>query len=77
MENLWKRLKPAVKKQILAGEEQYPYMVKEVKGALEANIFWSDLPISAVKQVVNFSHDCLLDVSMNDFMWGDKFIKKA
>tara|TARA_R100001163_G_C5039384_1_gene177868 strand:+ start:163 stop:396 length:234 start_codon:yes stop_codon:yes gene_type:complete len=77
MENLWQRLKPTVKKQILAGEEKYPYMVKEVKVALEANIFWSDLPISTVKQVVNFSHDCLLDVSMNDFMWGDKFIKKA
>ena len=77
MENLWKRLKPTVKKQILAEEEQYPYIVKEVKNELKDNKFWSDLPIRTVKQVVNFSHDCLLDVSMNDFMWGDKFIKKA
>ena len=77
MENLWKRLKPAVKKQILAEEEQYPYMVKEIKCHLEGNKFWNDLPVSAVKQVINFSHNSLLDASMNDFMWGEKFIKKA
>ena len=77
MENLWKRLKPAVKKQILAEEEQYPYMVKEIKDKLEDNKFWNDLPVSTVKQVINFSHNSLLDASLNDFMWGDKFIKKA
>ena len=77
MENLWKRLKPAVKTKILAEEKQYPYMVKEIKSHLESNKFWNDLPVCAVKQVINFSHDCLLDASINDFMWGEKFIKKA
>jgi len=77
MENLWKRLKPTVKKQILAEEVQYPYMVKEIKNHLEGNKFWTDLPVGTVKQVINFSHNSLLDVSIADFMWGNKFIKKA
>ena len=77
MENLWKRLKPAVKKQILAEKEQYPYLVNEVKDELEKNKFWSNLPVNTIRQVINFSHDSIFDVSMHDFMWGDKFIKKA
>ena len=77
MDNLWKRLKPAVKKQILAEKELYPYLVNDVKKDLENNKFWQELSIRTVKQVVNFSHDCLLDISMNDIMWGDKFIKEA
>jgi len=77
MENLWQRLKPEIKSNILTDEEEYPYTIKSLKHQLENNHFWTDLPVGTVKQVVNFSHDCLLDVSMTDFMWGDKFIKKA
>lgn len=77
MENLWKRLKPAVKKQILAEKEEYPYLVNDVKTQLENNKFWTDLPIGTARQVVNFSHNSVFDVSMTDFMWGDLFIEKA
>mgnify|MGYP003154602204 CR=1 FL=1 len=77
MQNLWQRLKPAVKKQILAEEKQYPYLFNEVKDELEKNKFWTDLPVGTIRQVINFSHDSMFDVSMSDFMWGDKFIKKA
>jgi hypothetical protein len=77
MENLWQRLKPAVKKQILAEKDLYPNLVNEVKVRLENNNFWNDLPITTARQVINFTHDSVYDISMNDFMWGDKFIKKA
>ena len=77
MENLWKRLKPAVKKQILAEKNEYPYLVKDVKTQLENNKFWTDLPIGTARQVVNFTHTNVFDVNMHDFMWGDLFIKKA
>ena len=77
MENLWKRLKPAVKKQILAEKDEYPYLVNDVKTALEAEKFWSHLPINTARQVINFTHSSVYDVSMTDFMWGDLFIKKA
>lgn len=77
MDNLWKRLKPAVKSKILAEKNEYPYLVKDVKTQLENNKFWTDLPIGTARQVVNFSHDSVFEVSMIDFMFGDLFIKKA
>lgn len=77
MDNLWKRLKPAVKSKILAEKDEYPYLVKDVKDQLEKHTFWSDLPIGTCRQVVNFSHDSVYEVSMLDFMFGDKFVKKA
>ena len=77
MDNLWKRLKPAVKSKILAEKDEYPYLVEDVKTQLKKHTFWTDLPIGTARQVVNFSHDNFYDVSMNDFVWGDSFIKKA
>jgi hypothetical protein len=77
MENLWKRLKPAVKTKILAEKDEYPYLVNDVKTQLENNKFWTDLPVGTVRQVVNFSHNSVFEVSMTDFMFGDLFIKKA
>jgi hypothetical protein len=77
MENLWQRLKPAVKKQILAEKENYPYLVDEVKVNLEKNSWWNDLPVNTVRHIITFSHSSVLDASLNDFMWGEKFIKKA
>tara|TARA_R100001510_G_scaffold57329_1_gene65035 strand:+ start:689 stop:922 length:234 start_codon:yes stop_codon:yes gene_type:complete len=77
MDNLWKRLKPAVKTKILAEKDQYPYLVKDVKDQLQNHKFWTDLPIGTCRQVVNFSHDSVFDVPLMDFMYGDLFIKKA
>ena len=77
MENLWKRLKPAVKKQILAEEDQYPYMVNSLKNELKTNSFWTDLPIGTARQIINFSDDNLWKLDYTDIMWGEKWIKKA
>ena len=77
MDNLWKRLKPTVKSKILADKDKYPYLVEDVKTQLKNHKFWTDLPIGTCRQVVNFSHDSVYDVSLIDFMYGDLFIKKA
>ena len=77
MDNLWKRLKPAVKSKILADKDKYPYLVEDVKTQLKQHKFWTDLPIGTCRQVVNFSHDSVYDVPLIDFMYGDLFIKKA
>ena len=76
MDNLWKRLKPAVKSKILAEKDQYPYLVQDVKDQLKSHKFLTDLPIGTCRQVVNFTHDSVFSISMTDFMWGDLFIKK-
>ena len=77
MDNLWKRLKPAVKSKILAEKDEYPYLVEDVKTQLQNHKFWTDLPIGTCRQVVNFSHDSIFDVPLLEFMYGDLFIKKA
>ena len=77
MDNLWKRLKPAVKSKILAEKNEYPYLVEDVKTQLKQHKFWTDLPIGTCRQVVNFSHNSVYDVPLIDFMYGDLFIKKA
>ena len=77
MENLWKRLKPAVKKQILAEKDQYPYLVSSIKTQLENNNFWFDLSIDTARQVISFSHEDIFELSYTDIVLGDKFIKKA
>ena len=77
MDNLWKRLKPAVKSKILAEKTKYPYLVEDVKTVLKRENFWSNIPINTARQIINFTHDSVFNVSMNDFVWGDSFIKKA
>ena len=77
MENLWKRLKPAVKKQILAEEDQYPFLVGSIKTELKTKNFWTDLPVGTARQIINFSDDNLWKLDYTDIMWGEKWIKKA
>ena len=77
MENLWKRLKPAVKKQILAEKDEYPYLVGSIKTELKTKNFWTDLPVGTARQIINFSDDNLWKLDYTDIMWGEKWIKKA
>ena len=53
MDNLWKRLKPAVKSKILAEKEKYPYLVEDVKTVLKRETFWSNIPINTAEESVN------------------------
>ena len=77
MDNLWKRLKPAVKKQILAEEDQYPFLVGSIKTELKTKNFWTDLPVGTARQIINFSDENLWKLDYTDIMWGEKWIKKA
>ena len=76
MENLWQRLKPTVKKQVLANEKTYPYGVNNVKEQFKNNIFWSDLSIDTVKMFICYTHLYLSDISISDFTSGERFIIK-
>ena len=77
MENLWKQLKPAVRKQILADKDLYPMMINSCKEELEANIWWTDLSVQTVRYVATFTHNTLVSVSVDDLLWGRKFLKKS
>jgi hypothetical protein len=70
MENLWQRLKPSQKARILANKDNVPYLVDNVKNELKRKKFWDDLDVSTVRQVLSFTHNSVLDISMNDVYWG-------
>jgi len=77
MENLWQRLKPEIKSNILTDEEEYPYSIKSLKHQLKNNHFWTDLPVGTARSVISFSHENIFKLDYNDIMWGEKFIKNA
>jgi len=77
MENLWKQLKPAVRKQILADKDIYPMMINSCKEELEAKTWWTDLSIQTVRYVATFTHNTLVSVSVDDLLWGRKFLKNS
>lgn len=77
MENLWKQLKPAVKKKILADKNLYPMMIESCKKELESKMWWTDLSIQTVRYVATFTHNTLISVSIDDLLWGKKFLKKT
>ena len=77
MENLWKQLKPAVKKKILEDKNLYPMMIESCKKELESKMWWTDLSIQTVRYVVTLTHNTLISVSIDDLLWGKKFLKKT
>ena len=74
MENLWQRLKPSQKARILANKDNVPYLVDNVKNELKRKKFWDDLDVSTVRQVLSFTHNSVLDISMNDVYWGSSLL---
>tara|TARA_R110001592_G_scaffold67664_1_gene207438 strand:+ start:1937 stop:2179 length:243 start_codon:yes stop_codon:yes gene_type:complete len=76
MQNLWQRLKPAYKKSILSHNDEYPYLVNTIKQELESERWWRSVSVSIAQRVCIFTHDSILDASMNDVLYGEKFFKK-
>ena len=42
--------------------------------SLELHSFWSELTIDEVRTIVNHSHLSFVEISINDVLWGDKFL---
>jgi len=76
MKTLFERLKPEVKQSILDEAEKYPTTGNMIIDELKGNKFWNDLKVETVTRVVGFSHSTLLEVSIWDFVHGDKFLNK-
>jgi len=76
MENLWQRMKPTLKKNILDQQDLYPYSINALKDELQASYWWQDLPVSTVRSVINFSHENIFELSYVDILEGRKFINK-
>tara|TARA_R100000808_G_scaffold4717_1_gene14981 strand:+ start:1770 stop:2006 length:237 start_codon:yes stop_codon:yes gene_type:complete len=76
MKTLFERLKPEVKQGILDEIDRYPTTGNMIVEELKANKFWNDLKIETVTRIIGFTHITLLEVSLWDFIHGDKFLNE-
>ena len=74
MEKLYDKLKPEIKESIKKDLEKYPVTTDILLDSLKLHSFWSELTVDEVRTIINHSHISFARISMNDILWGDKFL---
>ena len=74
MENLYDKLKPEIQESIKKDLERYPVTTDMLLDSLKLHSFWSELTVDEVRTIINHSHVSFVRISMNDVLWGDKFL---
>jgi len=72
---LYARLSPEAKEGLQENKLNCPYIVGELEDTLNANIFWSDLTINQISNLIIFTNS---DFDFSSFDWrfgNDKLIK--
>ena len=76
MENIYNKLKPEIRKSIKKDLKKFPVTTDRLIDSLELHSFWSELTVDEVRTIINYSHLSFVEISMNDVLWGDKFLLK-
>jgi hypothetical protein len=72
---LFKRLQPDVKEKLLANQLEYEFTISRLIKVLDSKVFWNELTISDVSNLVIFS-DSDMEFSFSSVFCGDpKLIK--
>ena len=74
MEKLYDKLKPEIKESIKKDLEKYPVTTDILLDSLKLHSFWSELTVDEVRTIINHSHLSFVEISINDILWGDKFL---
>tara|TARA_R110002051_G_scaffold1110_3_gene5609 strand:- start:159 stop:398 length:240 start_codon:yes stop_codon:yes gene_type:complete len=74
MEKLYDKLKPEIQESINKDLEKYPVTTDILLDSLKLHSFWSELTVDEVRTIINHSHISFVRISMNDILWGDKFL---
>jgi len=74
MKKIYEKLKPEIQDSIQEDLENFPASTKILKDSLELHSFWSELTVDEVRTIINHSHLSFVEISMNDVLWGDKFL---
>tara|TARA_R110002020_G_scaffold455380_1_gene671483 strand:+ start:32 stop:271 length:240 start_codon:yes stop_codon:yes gene_type:complete len=74
MNNIFYKLDPKIKVSIKKDLLKYPATTKDLIANLQDAVCWSQLTVGSVQSVINHSHLSFVEISMNDIMWGDKFL---
>jgi len=70
--NLYERLKPEVKKAIKESAKRYPHSGRVIIAKLHLHRFYSDLTMSDIRDLINFSNVQESDWNYIDWKYGDK-----
>ena len=74
MKNIYNKLKPEIRKSIKKDLELFPVTTDRLIDSLKLHSFWSELTVDEVRTIINHSHLSFVEISMNDVLWGDKFL---
>ena len=74
MKNIYERLNPKIKASIKKDIKIYPHSTKALIERTQDATFWSDLRMVDIQSLINHSHLSFIQLSMQDIMWGDKFL---
>tara|TARA_R100000781_G_scaffold62535_1_gene39689 strand:- start:85 stop:318 length:234 start_codon:yes stop_codon:yes gene_type:complete len=74
MNNIFYKLDPKIKVSIKKDLLKYPATTKDLIANLQDAVCWSQLTVGNVQSVINHSHLSFIEISINDIMWGDKFL---
>jgi len=74
MKNIYDRLNPKIKASIKKDIKIYPYSTKALIKSTQDATIWSDLKMVDIQSIINHSHLSFIQISMQDIMWGDKFL---
>ena len=74
MKTIYNKLKLEIQDSIQEDLENFPASTKILINSLELHSFWSELTVDEVRTIINHSHLSFVEISMNDVLWGDKFL---
>ena len=74
MKTIYNRLHPRIMASINADKQKHPYTTRALKLKLKCTDDWDNLSISDIRAVLIHSNMSLIDVKLEDLLWGDRFL---
>ena len=74
MKKIYDKLKPEIQDSIQKDLKTFPASTRMLVDSLELHSFWSELTVDEVRTIINHSHLSFVEISINDILWGDKFL---
>ena len=74
MKKIYDKLNSEIQDSIQEDLKNFPASTRILVNSLELHSFWSELTVDEVRTIINHSHLSFVEISMNDVLWGDKFL---
>ena len=74
MKKIYDKLNSEIQDRIQEDLNNFPTSTRMLVDSLELHSFWSELTVDEVRTIINHSHLSFVEISINDILWGDKFL---